>query len=159
MPNSKVGRIVGSHGLKGEVKVEILTDFVERLEAGRRLRLKDDWVTVEKARVQGGRLILKLSGFEDIDQAKQLQWEYLEAPAGERPPLEEDEYPTADLIGMSVVTVEGQVLGSVDDILPMPAHDVIVVGKIMIPAVKHFVKAVDVPNRTIHVELIDGMLE
>ncbi|HVT13023.1 MAG TPA: ribosome maturation factor RimM [Fimbriimonadaceae bacterium] len=157
MANVRVGRIVGAHGLKGEVKVEALTDFVERLDAGRRLRLKGDWVTVEGARVQGNRLLLRLSGVEDIDQAKALQWEYLEAPAEERPELEEDEYVTADLIGLEVVTTDGERLGKVDDVLLMPAHDVIVAAGIMIPAVKQFVKSVDLKEKRITVELIEGM--
>lgn len=159
MANVRVGRIVGAHGLKGDVKVELLTDFAERLDVGRRLRLQGDWITVEAARVQGNRLLLHLSGVDDIDQAKALQWEYLEAPEEERPELEEDEYVTADLIGMEVVTDEGESLGKVNDVLMMPAHDVIVVAGIMIPAVKEFVKDVDVEAKRITVKLIEGMRE
>lgn len=157
MANVRVGRIVGAHGLKGEVKVELLTDFVERLDAGRRLRMRGNWVTVEKARVQNGRLLLKLSGIDDIDDAKGAQWEYLEAPAEERPELEEDEYVTADLVGLEVVTLEGEVIGKVSDVLLLPAHDVLVIGEIMIPAVKRFVKDVDLAKKRITVELIEGM--
>src|SRR4051812_33836613 len=98
MANSRIGRIVGTHGLKGEVKVEVLTDFVDRLEVGRRLRLRGDWVTVQSARVHKNRLMLTLSGIDHIGKAEELQWEYLEAPTDERPELEEDEYITADLI-------------------------------------------------------------
>src|SRR5579862_1408199 len=96
--NVRVGRIVGTHGLKGDLKVEILTDFAERLDKGRRLRLKENWVTVETARIQKDRLIVHLSGIDSIDDAEALQWEYLEAPVDERPELEADEYVTADLI-------------------------------------------------------------
>ena len=155
--NVRVGRIVASHGLRGEVKVELLTDFVERLDTGRRLRLDGDWVTVESARVQSGRLLLKLSGIDHIDRAKELQWHYLEAPADERPELEEDEYVTADLIGMSVVTVDGEELGKVEDVMVRPAQDILVVAGILIPAAKQFVKKVDLTARTITVELIEGM--
>jgi 16S rRNA processing protein RimM len=155
----RVGRIVGAHGLRGDVKVEILTDFVERLEAGQRLRLKGDWITVRGARLQKDRLILSLEGINDIDQAQALQWEYLEAYADERPELDEDEFVTADLIGMAVVTGEGEELGTVTDVLALPAHDVIVVGSIMIPAVKQFVKDVNLEARKITVELIEGMRE
>ncbi len=157
MKTVPVGRIVGAHGLKGEMKVELLTDFVERLDIGRRLRLKGEWVTVESSRIQNKRLILGLSGIEDIDQAKALQWETLEAPSDSRPELEADEYVTADLIGMKVATTEGEDLGAVEDVLLMPAHDVLVVSGIMIPAVKQFVKQVDLTGRTITVELIEGM--
>jgi len=157
--NVRVGRIVGAHGLKGDLKVEILTDFAERLDKGRRLRLKGDWVTVEAARIQKDRLIVHLSGIDKIDDAEALQWEYLEAPVDERPQLDEDEFVTADLIGMTVVTTDGTEIGAVTDVLLMPAHDVLVVGTVMIPAVKRFVKDVNVPDRRITVELIEGMLD
>lgn len=156
---SRVGRIVGTHGLKGEVKVELLTDFVERLDTGSRLRLQGNWVTVEQARAQKDRLILKLSGVDDIDAAQALQWQYLESKSDAKPKLEEDEYVTADLIGLRVETEAGEELGKVEEVLPMPAHDVLVVGGIMIPAVKEFVRLVDVEGGRIQVRLIEGMRE
>jgi 16S rRNA processing protein RimM len=156
--NVRVGRIVGAHGLKGEMKVQVLTDFVERLEVGRRLRLKGDWITVSGAREQNGRLLLRLSGIDHIDAAKALFGEYLEAPADERPDLDEDEYVSGDLVGLVVVTNLGQEIGKVTNVLPLPAHDVLVVGDVMIPAVKQFVKQVDLKNGRIVVELIEGML-
>ena len=156
MPNVNVGRITGAHGLKGDVKVEVLTDFIDRFQVGRRLRLKRRWVTVERARFQGSRLILKLSGVDSVDLAETLPGETLEAPY-EPPELDEDEFLTADLIGLKVVTVEGVEIGVVADVLRMPAHDVIVVGERMIPAVKQFVKGVDLAAGTMTVELIEGM--
>jgi 16S rRNA processing protein RimM len=157
--NVRVGRIVGTHGLKGEIKVEVQTDFIERLDVGRRLRLKGDWVTVEHAREHKGKLLLFITGIDHIDKAEALQWEYLESPEAERPELDEDEYVTADLVGLDVFTVSGEGLGPVKDVLLMPAHDVLVVGEILIPAVKHFVKEVDLADKRIVVELIEGMRE
>ncbi len=73
--------------------------------------------------------------------------------------MEEDEFLTEDLIGMRVITVEGQDLGEVEDVLRMPAHDVIQVGAVLIPAIKEFVKMVDFDTNSITVQLIPGMLE
>src|SRR6185369_11071334 len=92
----KVGRIVNTFGLKGQVKVELLTDFPDRLSKGHRLRLKDDWVDVEASSWQRDRLLLKLSGVDSIDQAKALQWEYLHA-IDEAPEMEEGEFLVSDL--------------------------------------------------------------
>ena len=152
-----VGRIVGSHGLKGQVKVELLTDFPERMAKGARLRLKDDWVTVEAFQWHKERPLLKLSGIRDINAAQALQWEYLLA-VDARPELEEDEFLTADLVGLAVQTVEKVALGTVDKVLSLPAQDVLVVGEIMIPVVKEFVKDVDLEKGVISVALIPGML-
>lgn len=152
-----MGRIVGAHGLRGHIKVEPLTEYWERFDAGARLRLRDDWVTVEDSKVHKNRPLLKLSGIDNLDAAEALQWEYLEA-APMSPQLEEDEYLTSDLVGMTVATKDGRELGSVDEVLMLPAQDVLRIGALMIPVVKEFVKDVDLDLRRIEVELIPGML-
>lgn len=154
----KVGRIVASHGLKGQVKVELHTDFSQRLAKGQRLRLKDDWVTVEASQFQNDRLLMKLSGVNSIEEAKALQWEYLYSASDEKPELEEDEFFVEDLIGLKVVTVDGAELGTVDQVAAYPAQDILVIGDLMIPFAEQFVKGVDFDTETITVELIPGML-
>ena len=153
----RVGRIVGAFGLKGEVKVDPLTDFEERFLKGSRLRLKGDWVTVEAMREHKGRPLLKLSGVDDATAAEALQWQYLEAPVLETPELEDDEYLVEDLVGMKVLTMEGEELGEVDEVLSYPAHEILQVGEMMIPLVKEFVKEVDLDGEVIRVQLIPGM--
>jgi 16S rRNA processing protein RimM len=154
----RVGRIVNTHGLKGQVKVEVLTDFDERLAQGRRLRLRDQWVTVEASQWQRDRMLVKLSGVDHIDDAKQLQWEYLLA-APEDLVLDEDEFMVDDLVGLNVVTAKGKSLGRVDSVEAYPAQDILVIGELMIPFVHQFVKSVDVEKKVITVELVEGMLE
>jgi 16S rRNA processing protein RimM len=154
----RVGRIVNTHGLKGQVKVEVLTDFDERLAQGRRLRLRDQWVTVEASQWQRDRMLVKLSGVDHIDDAKQLQWEYLLA-APEDLVLDEDEFMVDDLVGLNVVTAKGKSLGCVDSVEAYPAQDILVIGELMIPFVHQFVKSVDVEKKVITVELVEGMLE
>jgi len=153
----RVGQIVGAFGLRGEVKVEPLTDFWQRFQKGSRLRLKGNWVTVEGFREHKNRPLLKLSGVDTIDAAEKLQWEYLEV-TGDRPDLDTDEFYADDLEGLMVVTVEGQELGEVDEVLATPAHPILVIGDIMIPAVKEFVVIIDLEEERITVRLIPGML-
>jgi 16S rRNA processing protein RimM len=153
----RVGRIVGSFGIKGQVKVEPLTDFPERMSPGSRIRLDDNWIEIERASWHKGQLILTIEGVPDRTAADGLKWKYLEAPATERPELDEDEFYTSDLYGLEVLTAAGERLGVVDDIIEGPAHDILVVGQIMIPTVKEFVKDVDLEAERITVELIPGM--
>lgn len=155
----RVGQIVSTHGLKGQVKVMLLTDFEDRLAKGKRLRLKEDWVTVESVGHHKERLILKLSGIETIDQAKLLQWEYLSVLGDEEPEMDEDEFLVSDLEGMMVRTVDGVELGVVDEVAAYPAQDILVIGELMIPLVKQFVKDIDLDNEVITVELLEGMLD
>lgn len=155
---TRIGQIVGAFGLKGEVKVEPLTDFWERFKKGSRLRLKGDWVTVEGYREHKNRPLLKLSGVNDATAAEALQWEYLEAILTDGPDLDDDEYLTDDLIGLKVVTTDGRELGEVDEVLAMPAHDVLQIGEILIPVVKEFIKEIDLDEEVITVQLIPGLL-
>ncbi|MBC8064765.1 MAG: 16S rRNA processing protein RimM [Chlorobia bacterium] len=154
----KVGRIVSTHGLKGQVKVEVLTDFDQRLAKGERLMLKDDWVTVEISQWQGKKMLMKLSGVDSIEAAAALKWEFLSVPADSEMEMEEDQFLVEDLVGLTVVTVGGMVLGKVDRVEAYPAQDILIIGDLMIPFVEQFVKEVDEETQTIKVELIPGML-
>lgn len=153
----RVAQIVGPFGIRGQVKLKLLTDFPERFERGRRLRLNDEWATIDEVLHHKNQLVVRLSTIKDRNDAERLQWSYLEALVDERPELEEDEYLTEDLIGLAVVTAEGRALGKVDRVDSYPAHDILVVGKLMIPAVQAFVLKVDLDAELITVQLIAGM--
>lgn len=155
----RVGRIRGAQGIRGQVKVEVLTDFLERFSTGARLQLQGRWVQVEGSRWHQGRLILKLAGIDSRTEAEALLGEELSGKRSEVPTLDDDEFLTESLVGLTVMTSDGAQLGKVDDVLLMPAHDVLQVGQVLIPFVKEFIKEVNTDAGTITVELIDGMVE
>lgn len=155
----KVGQIVAAFGIRGQVKVKALTDFVERFDVGRRLRLNGEWVTIKASAEHKGSMILTLSGVSDRNQAEALQWAYLEAVAEERPELHDDEYLTSDLIGLAAIDEGGASLGLVKAVQRYPAHDVLVVGDVLVPAVSEFVRDVDLENKTITLRPIPGMFD
>lgn len=152
----RIGRIVAAHGLKGQVRIQPLTDFWERFGKGSTLLLQGKPIQVEASQVHKGRPLLKLAGIDTIDQAEKLQWEYLESNEG-RPPLEKDEFLTDDLIGLDVFDEAGTLLGKVKEVLSTAAHDILVVGEILIPVVKEFVLGIDLTAKNIRVRLIPGM--
>lgn len=145
--------------MKGQVKVLPMTDFLERFQKGARLRLNEGWVEVETFSIHKERPLIKFRGINDIASAEKLQWAYLEVPVPERPELDDDEFLTEDLIGLRVSTVDGIELGKIDDVVAMPAHDVIKIGELLIPAVLEFVKDVDLEAGTMTVKLIPGMID
>lgn len=151
----RIGQVVGAFGLRGEMKVEPLTEFEERFERGRHVRIGGDDLIVVGSRWHQGRVLLLVNGVADVDAAKARQWQYVEALVSERPALEEDTVLWEDIIGLEVRTEEGERLGQVDEILESPAHAILVVGDLMIPAVGEFVK--DVSEDRILVRLIPGM--
>lgn len=154
----RIGQIVGVHGIRGQVKVDPLTDFLERMSEGTRLFLNGAWVEVERFQIHKGRPILALSGIKDRNQAETLRGAYLETVVTKRPDLTEDEFLVEDMIGLKVVTSDGEELGFVDEVLAYPAQDILKIGDIMIPMVKQFVKSIDMEAELITVELIPGML-
>jgi len=157
MPFSPVARIVGAHGLKGYLKLALLTDYPERLAQGERLRMDGEWVTVRATANHQDRLLVQLEGVRDRTKAEALRGKTLEAQEI-KPELANDEFMVRDLIGCAVVTTGGQQLGHVDEVLPYPAQDILVVGATLIPFVKEFVKDVDLAERRLTVDPIPGMV-
>ncbi len=154
---TRIGQIVGGFGLNGEVKVQLLTEFVERFKQSSRIRINNEWRVIERTRWHKERLLIKFEGVDNLTQAENLQWVFIEAPTSDIPALAEGEFLSTSLIGMSVTDVNGQSLGEVTDLLAMPAQDILVVGELMIPIVSQFVKSIDSEGRLITVSLIPGM--
>ncbi|MBS1725876.1 MAG: 16S rRNA processing protein RimM [Armatimonadetes bacterium] len=150
-----VGRIVGAFGIRGQVKVEMITSFESRFDKGNILFLDGKPLKIEASQFHKGRPLIKLAGINTMSEAETLQWKILEAEG--EPEMDDDEYLIEDLIGLKVVTVEGEELGEVDDIEDYPAHEVVLVGEIRIPLVDEFIKDIDLDKEVMTVKLIYGM--
>ena len=108
-------------------------------------------------------MCLKLKGIDDRNAAESLRGKVLFVDEAHRAKLPEGEYFVHDVLGLAVREEGGTDLGTVADVLRYPASDVYVVrgdrGEILIPAVKEFVRSVDLGARTMTVRLIEGMIE
>ena len=155
----RIGQIVGAHGIRGQLKVQPQTEFLERFAVGTKVLVGTKWYTIETSVVHNGRPLLNLNGITTMSAAQALQWQFIDIEDSERPELEDDEFLLDDLINLKVVTVDGRELGEVDEVLNTPAHETLVIGELMIPFVENFVKEVNFDTETITVELIPGMLE
>lgn len=168
-----VGRVYRAHGVKGEVKVIPETDDPERFEALDEVYLGDTAETaepygVESVRYQvGGKgvtVVLRLEGVTTREEADALRQHGVYADEDDLPPLGEGEVYLHDLIGLAVVDEAGEAVGTVRDVLQMPAHDVYVVARpgrpdAMIPAVPAFVVGVDLEGGRLVVRPIEGLLD
>ena len=155
-----VGRITAPHGIRGEVKVEPLTDFPQRFEAGSRLWLEGVPYTVERGRWQQRNVILKLRGIDTRNQAEALPGKELLAP--QAMPIEaEGVYYLHDILGARVQEASGATLGELADVFSTGANDVYVVrgprGEILLPALDDVVLEVDLQARRITVAIPDGL--
>ena len=144
-----IARIVSPQGNKGEVKAEIITEFPERFGATAAVFLGPDHrrYTVEGHRFMENAVVLKLQGVDSIDQAQSLRGQLVEVPEEEAVELPSDHYFWHQIIGLQAVTMGGESLGKVEQILETGSNDVYVVrtpeGELLIPAIRQVVKSID----------------
>jgi len=133
------------------------------------LRLLEPDGTERKARVirarphKSGGWILVLGGVRDRDGAESLRGAVLIAAREELPPPGEDEWFVADLVGSEVVSDAGEPLGTLEEVLKMPANDVFVVrgprGEILLPVIDDVIRTVDPEAGRVTVHLLPGLVE
>jgi 16S rRNA processing protein RimM len=163
-----VGKIVGCFGLKGDLKIQPMTHSTERLKKLRTVFLgvsADETAPydVEQLKLKQGLPLIKFSNVSDRTSAEPLVGKFIYVSEEDlaRPP--QGSYFTHDIIGCEVRTTDGRFLGTVEEIYNYPAQDVWVVrngmAEYMIPAVKEFIATVDLKQRTIVVNAIDGLIE
>lgn len=164
------GKIVNTHGIKGEVKILSQTDFPElRFGKGSALVLVDPekgttlTVEVEAGRPQKNVWLVQLAGYRDINQVEKFKGWQVKVREEDLVELEEDEYYYHEIVGCRVVTDEGEELGTISEILAPGANDVWVVnppkGKpILLPYIDDVILKVDIPAKTVTVHLMEGLV-
>lgn len=175
-----IGRIAKSHGVKGEVVVEVRTDDPdERFAVGtvlrgraRRSTVTDEY-TVEAARDHSGRLLLRLEGITDRTQSDALRGTLFYVDTADLPPSEDpDEFYDHELEGMTVRyaaghALAGEIVGEVVEVLHSAAGELLSVKpadpdrgrELLIPFVSAIVVAVSRENATVDIDPPDGLLD
>lgn len=153
------GEIVNTHGIRGEVRVMPWADSPEFLLDFPVFYIDEKPVKVTSARVQKTCVLLKLKGVDTVEAATALRGKTICIHRDDAQ-LEDGAVFVDDLLGMEVYDQNGEKLGQIKDVLSLPKNDVYVVqGKheYMIPAVKEYVKSIDVENSRMDVVTIEGM--
>jgi len=162
-----IGKIVGTHGIKGTNKfrsyAESLSLFnpgrsiLVRLSGGQEQNREINWV-----KPHTGTALISFKGIVDRSQAEALIGSELIIPKDELPDLEEDAHYWIDLIGVEVYTSEEKYLGRIESIIETGSNDVYVVKdnkkEVLIPALASVVHDIDIKNRRMQVELPDGLV-
>ena len=163
-----IGMISSAHGLRGEVKVELHTDFPERFAPSVTVYLGEelDKAVINSARPHQGQLLVQFRGHETRESAEELRGLWVFIPEDEAVALDEDTYFVHDIIGLSVQTSAGRLLGTVSEVLFTGANDVYVVEtpdeprkEILLPAIADVIKQVDLDQGILTVELLPGLLD
>ena len=162
----EVGKITNTHGLRGEVKVVPWMDAPEDFERLERVYLRtrkeDIPLTVKSVRYQKNNLIVKFAEYDDINDIEQYKNCVLCAERSELGELPEGSYYIVDLIGLEVLTEDGERVGVISDIFNTGANDIYEVkrdGKkaLLLPVIDEVVKEVDINNGKVIVNIMDGL--
>lgn len=170
----RIGTLVNTHGIRGEVKVVVITDFPEkRFKAGNEIVLfkTPDETTngvrfvINKAREQKGLIYLTFKGVTNINDVERYKGWTIKMAAEELHDLPAGEYYYHQIIGLSVVTTTGEPLGTIKEILAPGANDVWVVKRdhgqsdVLLPKIPQVIKKVDLDAGVVTVELMEGLID
>jgi 16S rRNA processing protein RimM len=157
-----VGYILAPWGIRGEVKVEVVTDFPERFAPRKIVYLNTRPLEIECCHPHKQHLVVKLATIDSVEDAEKLRGQDLTIPRSELYPLPEGQYYTFQIIGLKVVTTEGKLLGRITEIMTTGSNDVYIVegkrGEILIPATEDVVKSIDLAKGKMVIEAIEGLL-
>jgi 16S rRNA processing protein RimM len=162
-----VGNIVGVFGLRGEIKVESWSSFPERFTKTEILYAgpKHTPYRVLGAHPHKQHVLVQLEGITDVEAAERLLGQALSIPAEQIHELPGDSFYLHDLIGLEVVHTNGRKLGIVKDVLVTGGTDLFVITSVrsgqdmLLPAVKEFIKSVDISSGRLEVDPIPGLLD
>jgi 16S rRNA processing protein RimM len=165
-----IGEVLRPHGVQGELRIRILTDYPERIAELQTVYLGAgvDSPTLKPYPVEGMRMhqnygLLKLRGINSRNQADRLRDLFIMVDMEHAVPLEEGEFYVFELLGLEVRTVEGDSLGTITEVIETGANDVYVVdspryGEVLIPVTEETVLQTDIAARILTVRLPEGLL-
>ena len=163
-----IGKAVKPFGVKGEMKIEPMTDFPERFKDLRRVFLvspagRELVCEVRSLRYSGGFPLLQFDGYDSPEKAKALNGWFLKVPREEAVPLPEGSYYWFELVGMEVVSEVGEKLGTLVEVFETGSNDGYVMKQgrkeIYLPATKEIVKHIDRKAKRMVIHLVDGLME
>ena len=156
LPFIEAGEIVNTHGVRGEIKMLTWLDSPEDMCDFSRCRIGGKPSAISSCRVQTTCNLIKLQGVDTMEAAQALRGKTVEIY---REDVAEDLVFAGELIGMEVFA-DGTLIGTLQDVLDYPGNQVYVVKgqrDYMIPAVKEFILATDLPGNRMDVKLLEGM--
>jgi 16S rRNA processing protein RimM len=160
-----VGKLRRPHGVHGEILMDVLTDFPERLVPGVRVFVGEDHrpCQIISTRWQMNAMLVAFQGFDSPEAVGVFRNRLVNVRADEIPALEEGDYYHHECLGMQVIDEDGVRIGVITEILESPAHDIFVVEteeskEVLIPATDEMILKVDVKRGEMQVRLLPGIL-
>lgn len=166
----KIGKLVNTHGVLGEVRVIKVTDFEERFEPGETVYwVSPDHSEVIALKVDGYRKhkqfeLLHFEGYDNINDVEKFKGGLLKITEEQLTPLDDDEFYYHEIIGCDVFTVQGSKVGKIKEILSPGANDVWVVSRpkqkdVLIPFIDDVVTDINIHEKKVIIEPMEGLLD
>jgi 16S rRNA processing protein RimM len=160
----EVGVVTRPHGIAGEVKVQLLPEYLEALEGARFVYLDDSSQPrrIQAYRVHQGAALLRLERVDTRNDAEELRGARVSIRLRELPKLPEGEFYSHDLLGMNVYAESGEPIGQLTEVLGTGSNDVYVIKRadgteLLLPAIESVVKEIDVEKRVMKVVVPEGL--
>jgi len=157
-----IGRILAPWGIKGKLKVKVITDFPQRFASSSTVYINRQPVTIDSTEWHEGGVIIRLNAVDSIEAARRLRGQPIEIHHSQAYSLPEGQYYQFQLIGLEVWTTQGELLGNITEVLTAKSNDNYVVkgneGEVLIPAIEDVVKSIDLNQGRIIIEVIPGLL-
>ncbi len=161
----RIGQITAPVGIKGEVRVFPYTDRESRFSDIEKVFVGEgnDVYTIQKVRFDKGMVVIKFKEVNDRNTSETLRSRNLYVEK-DKYLLDEDSYFLDDLIGCSVFSEDAVLLGSLKEVIQNTSQDVYVIAKadgktFMVPAVKEFIRLVDIEEKKIVIHVIGGLID
>ena len=162
----EIGKIINTHGLKGEVKVSVWTDFPEDFESLKYALTKhggaEKRLEINGVKYQKNNIIVKFREINSIEEAQGYKNAVLYVPKEELPELPENVYYIADLIDCAVFSEAGEKIGVLYDVFSTGSNDVYDIKRenaknLLVPIIDGVVKSVDIQNKKIVIKIPEGL--
>lgn len=160
-----IGKITNTHGIKGELKVYPLTDDIKRFDLLEKAYLGEEKIPVnlESVKYHKNLAILKFKEYNNINEVLDLKDYYIYVDEDGRVELPEGHFFIYEILDSQVFDLDENPLGFLRDIIQGPGNDVYLIKdgekEYLIPAVGEFVKKIDLENKRIYIQPIEGMIE
>ena len=156
------GKIVNTHGIKGEVKIYSYTDNPSNILKLKKVYIENIEYQVERIRLASNMFILKLKGIDRIEDTECIKNKEIYREVLKKEKESTDEFFVRDLIGLDVVDEEENKIGILSDVINTGANDIYIVKReaqkeLLLPVIKQVVKNIDIKNKKIVVKIMEGL--
>lgn len=166
-----LGKILRPHGIRGEMRLKVITDYPERIAHLDRVFVGTDPYDADSAEAYGiasarrnrDGLLIQLEGVNDRNEAERFRDLLLMVSLDDAVPLEDDEYYVYEILGARAVTPDGEDLGQISEVLETGANDVFVIqggiyGEILLPDIPDVILNIDLDNKIVTVSPPPGLM-